>query len=85
MYLHQTQGEESFLEFLQEPLVKYKEFSGKENDIPIINVDSPNSREKGLILYGKGPFVLSKIHNAMGDENWLSFLQVYMNPFAVRF
>jgi hypothetical protein len=81
MYLRQTQGEESFLKSLHEPLTKYKEFSGKENDIPTINVDSPNSREKGLILYGKGPFVLSKIHKAMGDENWLSFLQNLYNSF----
>ena len=60
---------------MNEPLEKYKEFAGKENDIPIINIDSPNSREKGLILYGKGPFVFSKIHKAMGDKKWLSFLQ----------
>lgn len=75
MYLRQSQGEESFQQTLKEPLEKYKEFAGKENDIPIINIDSPNSREKGLILYGKGPFVFSKIYNAMGDERWLSFLQ----------
>ena len=75
MYLRQSQGEESFLKSMNEPLEKYKEFAGKENDIPIINIDSPNSREKGLILYGKGPFVLSKIHKAMGDKKWLSFLQ----------
>lgn len=75
MYLRQTQGEKSFLESLQEPLVKYKEFAGKENDIPLINIDSPNSREKSLILYGKGPFVLNRIENKMGNEKWLSFLQ----------
>src|SRR3972149_7195209 len=81
MYLREVQGEESFLELLNEPLAKYKEFSGKENDIPIINVDSPNSREKGLILYGKGPFLLSKIHKAMGNENWLAFLQNLFKSF----
>ena len=75
MYLRQSQGEESFLESLQEPLVKYKEFAGKENDIPIIDIDSPNSREKSLILYGKGPFVLNRIEKKMGNEKWLSFLQ----------
>lgn len=75
MYLRKTQGEEAFQESLREPLAKYREFSGKEDDIPIINVDSPNSKEKGLILYGKGPFVLSKINKAMGDEKWLLFLQ----------
>jgi hypothetical protein len=81
MYLLQSQGEEFFQQTLKESLDKYKEFAGKENDIPIINIDSPNSREKGLILYGKGPFVLSKIHNAMGDENWLSFLQSLYESF----
>ena len=75
MYLCQTQGEETFLKSMSESLEKYREFAGKENDIPIINIDSPNSREKSLVLYGKGPYILSKIHRAMGDEKWLSFLQ----------
>ncbi len=75
MYLRQTKGEESFYESLHKPLAKYKEFSGKENDIPIMDIDSPNSREKSIILYGKGPYVISKIQNSMGDEKWLLFLQ----------
>lgn len=75
MYLRQTKCEESFQESLHKPLAKYKEFSGKENDIPIMDIDSPNSREKSIILYGKGPYVISKIQNAMGDEKWLLFLQ----------
>ena len=81
MYLRQTQSEKSFLESLQEPLVKYKEFAGKENDIPLINIDSPNSREKSLILYGKGPFVLNIIEKKMGNEKWLSFLQSLYKSF----
>ena len=75
MYLRQTKGEESFQESLHKPLAKYKEFSGKENDIPIMDIDSPNSKEKSIILYGKAPYVISKIQNAMGDEKWLLFLQ----------
>lgn len=75
MYLRQTKGEESFQESLHKPLDKYKEFAGKENDIPIMDIDSPNSIEKSIILYGKGPYVISKIQNAMGDEKWLLFLQ----------
>jgi hypothetical protein len=75
MYLRQTKGEESFYESLHKPLTKYKEFSGKENDIPIMDIDSPNSREKSIILYGKGPYVISKIENAMSDKKWLLFLQ----------
>ncbi len=74
MYIHQTKGDESFLESLQEPLVKYKEFAGTENDIPIINIDSPDSKEKSIILYGKGPFIINRIVKKMGNEKWLSFL-----------
>ncbi len=82
MYVRQTKGEESFLKSLQEPIAKYNEFAGKENDIPIINIDSPNSKEKSLILYGKGPYVLNKIENKMGGEKWLSFLQNLYKSFC---
>ena len=81
MYLRQTQGEELFLKSLREPIAKYNEFAGKENDIPIINIDSPNSREKSIILYGKGPFVLNRIEKKMGNEKWLSFLQNLFKSF----
>lgn len=81
MYVRQTKGEELFLESQNKPIANYKEFAGKENDIPIMHIDSPNSREKSIILYGKGPYVISKIQNAMGDEKWLSFLQSLYDSF----
>lgn len=81
MYIRQTKGEESFLESLNEPIVKYKEFAGKENDIPIMDIESPNSREKSIILYGKGPYVINNIQNAMGDTKWLLFLQSLYKSF----
>ena len=75
MFIREDQGEEAFNKSLMDPLIKYKEFAGKENDIPIIDVDLPNTKEKGLILYAKGPFVLSKIENDLGRKKWLSFLK----------
>lgn len=75
MYIQQTQGEESFLKALNEPILKFKAFAGKENDIPIIDIESPNSREKSIVLYGKGPYVINIIKSAMGNEKWLSFIQ----------
>jgi hypothetical protein len=74
MFIREDQGEEVFNKSLMDPLIKYKEFAGKENDIPIIDVDLPNTKEKGLILYAKGPFVLSKIEKDLGRKKWLSFL-----------
>lgn len=74
MFIREDQGKEAFNKSLMDPLIKYKEFAGKENDIPIIDVDLPNTKEKGLILYAKGPFVLSKIEKDIGHKKWLSFL-----------
>jgi hypothetical protein len=75
MYIRNSKGEAAFDEALHEPLKQYQQFAGKENDVPIIDVDFPNSKEKGLVLYGKGPFVISKLHKQFGDEAWRAFLQ----------
>lgn len=75
MFIRNDRGEEAFNASLADGLTGYKEFAGTENDIPIINVDLPNTREKGIILYAKGPFVLSKIEKSLGNEKWLSFLR----------
>jgi hypothetical protein len=84
MYVRQTKGEKAFNEAMQRPLMKYREFAGKDNDIPIIAVDFPNSKEKGLVLYAKGPFVISKLHKQMGELRWRSFLQDLYNDFRGR-
>ena len=75
MYVRHSKGEAAFDEALHEPLKRYQQFAGKENDVPILDVDFPNSREKGLVLYGKGPYVISKLHRQFGDERWKAFLQ----------
>ena len=75
MYLRETKGEEYFLKELNQPLDKYKEFAGKENDVPVMEVDKPNSMEKSLVLYAKGPYVLYKLNEKMGNEKWILFLR----------
>ncbi len=81
MYIRDTRGEEAFNNSLLKPLEGYKEFAGKENDMPLIDVDMPNTKEKGLLLYGKGPFILSKIENEIGMNNWKLFLRDLYNNF----
>ncbi|MDP3150234.1 MAG: hypothetical protein Q8N83_14020 [Ignavibacteria bacterium] len=81
MFIRQEQGEEVFQKSLLDPLTGYKEFAGTENDIPIIDVDLPNSREKGLILYAKAPFVLSKIEKELGRDKWLLFIRNLYHSF----
>jgi hypothetical protein len=84
MFIREEQGEVAFNKSLMDLLITYKEFAGKENDIPIIDVDLPNTKEKGLILYAKGPFVLSKIEKDLGRKKWLSFLRDLCQTFRGR-
>ncbi|MGD0038374.1 MAG: hypothetical protein ABSC53_13895, partial [Bacteroidota bacterium] len=75
MYVRHSEGEEAFDGALHEPLKQYERFAGKENDVPIIDIDYPNTKEKGLVLYGKGPLVISKLHTQLGDDQWKALLQ----------
>lgn len=75
MYIRQTAGEEAYNKNMQDQLDKYKQFAGKENDAAIMDVDYPNTKEKGLVLYAKGPYVFSLLHKQMGDERWFGFLK----------
>jgi len=82
MYVRYDEGEEAFNDALLKPLDKYKEFAGSESDIPIIDVDMLNSREKGLILYAKGSYILSLIENELGKENWELLLRDLYTTFV---
>jgi hypothetical protein len=75
MHLRETKGEEAYNDELMKPIEKYKEFAGSDNDVPILNVDMPNTKEKGIVLYTKGPYVISLLHKKLGDENWKAFLK----------
>ncbi|MBS4035308.1 MAG: hypothetical protein KGZ85_12635 [Ignavibacterium sp.] len=74
MYLRDSEGEEAFNNLLLTPMKRYEEFAGSGSDIPLIDVDIPNTKEKSIILYAKGPFILNKIEGEMGRDNWKSFL-----------
>jgi hypothetical protein len=84
MYIRDKEGELAFNNALLKPLDKYKEFAGSESDIPIIDVDMPNTREKGLILYAKGPYVLNILSQEMGIETWNLFLQDIYGTFIEK-
>jgi hypothetical protein len=82
MYVRRSQGEEAFQAALHEPLKQYEKFAGQENDVPILDIDFPNTREKGLVLYGKGPFVISRLHSQLGDKQWMVLLHNLYNDFV---
>jgi hypothetical protein len=70
IYLEQTKGEDAFITGLNQGLDTYKEFANTDKDIPIIEVDFLNTKEKGAVIYGKGPYILDKVRREIGDENW---------------
>lgn len=74
-FLREIKGESAYNESYLVSLEKYKKFAGMERDVPILGVDYPNSPEKGLVLYAKGPLILDKIKNHIGDAKWTSFLR----------
>lgn len=75
MYIHDTEGEDAFNKQLIGLSEKYNEFAGTENDIPIFDIDFPNTKEKGILLYCKGVLVLDKIKKQIGEPNWISLLK----------
>jgi hypothetical protein len=70
MYLQKVEGEEIFLKNLNESYDAYRPVAGTEKDIPIYDVDFLGTKEKGAIIYGKGPYAVNIIRNRFGDEVW---------------
>jgi hypothetical protein len=75
MYERSEYGDERFDKALMEPLEGYKKFAGTDKDIPITKIDAPDTREKAIILYAKGPYILNLIENSIGRDEWKDMLK----------
>jgi hypothetical protein len=75
MYIEHARGKDAFAEQLQRGLEAYKQAAETGNDVPILNVDFLNTKEKATAIYGKGPFVLERLRIAMGETDWEKFLR----------
>lgn len=75
MYLEKAKGEEAFIEGLNRVLDRYKEIAGNENDVPIIDIDFLNTKEKGTAIYGKGPYILELVRKQIGDDNYWTLIK----------
>jgi hypothetical protein len=81
MYIRDSEGEDSFFNELNQSYDSYKEIAGTDKDIPILEIDMPNTPEKGRVLYGKGVYVLDKVRKLIGDENWSRLVKELYNDF----
>jgi len=84
MYLEKVKGKDAFIKGLNKGLDAYKEFAGTDKDVPIIDVDYLNTKEKGRVIYGKGPYVFDQVRRQIGDENWLKFIRDIYKDFKGR-
>jgi len=84
MYLRQTKGEEAYIQELQKGLDAYKKVAGTDKDIQIIDIDFPDTREKGRIIYGKGPYIIHKISMQIGEKNWGKLIKDIYKDFTGR-
>ena len=80
MYVKESNNTDAFIKQLEKPYHAYKEIAGTDNDVPIIDIDRIDTKEKALVIYGKGPFVLDLLKGEMGEMDWSNFLrELYLN------
>jgi hypothetical protein len=73
MYLRETLGEETFRKDLEHGVERYRQFAGTQKDQSILSVDYLNTQEKGNIVAFKGPYILERVHEKIGEEGWRQF------------
>lgn len=80
MYVRDSINPDAYVKQLERAYRSYKKIAGSEKDVPILKVNRIDTREKGLVIYGKGPFVLDILQREMGEDNWMRFIrELYLN------
>ena len=74
MYLQEAEGAEAFRKELDHGREQYKSIAESTADIALLDIDFPNTREKGIVIYAKGPSILDTVVSQLGDEKWKKFL-----------
>nr|MBN2277814.1 hypothetical protein [candidate division Zixibacteria bacterium] len=75
MFTHSMDGVEQFEQSLNFAIEQYRPIAESRNDLALYDIKSPDTAEKGFILYGKGPYVLDLIRRELGDENYWAFIR----------
>jgi hypothetical protein len=82
MYTESERGEDAFNKELTNLSEKHNSFAGTEKDIPILDIDYPNTKEKGILIYCKGVLAVNKLRKLMGEANWTNFLREFYTSFS---
>ncbi len=54
---------------------KYREIAGTAGDVSLADIELPNTQEKGIVLYAKGPYLLDQARSRLGEDGWIRFLK----------
>ncbi|MCK4856846.1 MAG: hypothetical protein KAT58_02655 [candidate division Zixibacteria bacterium] len=84
MNLRETQGEEAFAKDLNRSLDAYRQIAGSNKDVPILDIDAIDSNEKGRAIYGKGPYIIDRLVQQIGSDNWEKLLKAIYRNFKGR-
>ena len=75
MFVEHSKGNIAFNDELKKPYERYKEIAGTEKDIPILLINMIDTKEKGLAVYGKGPYILDILRKQTDETRWIKFLK----------
>jgi hypothetical protein len=84
MYAKDTQGEDAFNKEIEHDKLTFEKIEGTENEVTVLDVDYPNTKEKGILIYAKGVLILDKIKNLLGETNWRNLIKDFYKQFDGR-
>jgi len=84
MMTRELNGEDRYIREMQSNLAQYRSVEGLQGDIPIIDIDKLDSQAKGMVIYGKGPYVLDVIRRQISDSAYWQMLRDIYKDFRGR-
>lgn len=67
---------------INDNLAAYRKIAGNELDTPIIDIVRPDSREKGIIIYSKGPWLFHQFADCIGAVGITAFARKLYSEFS---
>jgi len=84
LYIQNTMGNDTLKKQLKSYLELYNEID-KSKEQSILEITSVNTKECAYVIYQKGPLVVNKLKNNMGNESWDKFIKEIYNIYYGNF
>lgn len=81
MYIENRFGVDSLQSYLYYDSTLYDSVVKSDKDIPLIDINFPSTKEKGIIAYRKGPMVFQKLHMMLGDSKWEELIKQFYSKY----